>query len=89
MSDISNNTGNTAASTAAMANTVDVMDEDLKYMRDAAEQEIINRFTLAELKLDINNNNTLTKKADFGDLAFYMETLTGSFLSSYAEGDHI
>lgn len=89
MSDISNNTGNTAASTAAMANTVDVMDEDLKYMRDAAEQEIINRFTLAELKLDINNNNTLTKKADFGDLAYYMETLTDRFMSSYAEGDHI
>lgn len=89
MSDIKNNTGNTAASTAAMANTVDVMDEDLKYMRDAAEQEIINRFTLAELKLDVKNNNTLTKKADFGDMAFYMQTLTEEFVAAYAEGDHI
>ncbi len=36
---IHNNTGDTAGNTAAMADSMDVLDEDLKYMRDAAEQE--------------------------------------------------
>ena len=37
---IHNNTGDTAGNTAAMADSMDVLDEDLKYMRDAAEQDI-------------------------------------------------
>lgn len=83
------NTGNTAANTAAMANTMDVMDEELKYMRDAAEQEIINRFTLAELKVDMNNHNTLTKKTDFDDMGRALAIFTGEFLAAAAEGGHI
>lgn len=82
------NTGNTAANTAAMADAMDIIDEDLKYMRDAAEQEIINRFTLAELKLDISNNNTLTKKADFDDFGRMMNDTLAEFLASAAEGGH-
>ena len=35
---IAANTGNTAGNTAKMADSMDVLDEDLKYMRDAAEQ---------------------------------------------------
>lgn len=86
---INNNTGSTAANTAAIADSMDIMDEDLKYMRDAAEQEIINRFTLAELKVDVNNNNTLTKKADFEDLGAFMNTFTSGVLAAAAEGGHI
>ena len=87
--DIAGNTGKTAANTAAIADSMDIMDEDLKYMRDAAEQEIINRFTLAELKVDVNNNNTLTKKADFEDLGAFMNTFTSGVLAAAAEGGHI
>lgn len=87
--DISGNTGRTAANTAAMADTMDVMDEELKYMRDAAEQEIINRFTLADLKVEVNNSNTLTKKADFSDMGQALAVFTNDFLSAAAEGGHI
>lgn len=83
------NTGNTAGNTAAMANSMDVLDEDLKYMRDAAEQEVINRFTLAELKVDVKNNNTLTKKTDFDDMGRALSMFTSEFLASAAEGGHI
>lgn len=86
---IAGNTGNTAANTAAMADAMDVMDEDLKYMRDIAEQEIINRFTLSELKVDVNNNNTLTKKADFDDMGSFLSTFTSEFLAAAAEGGHV
>lgn len=83
------NTGNTAGNTAKMADSMDIMDEDLKYMRDAAEQEVINRFTLAELKVDVKNNNTLTKKTDFDDMGRALSMFTSEFLASAAEGGHI
>ena len=84
--DIIKNTGNTAASTAAMADSMDIVDEELKYMRDAAEQEIINRFTLAELKVDVNNNNTIKNITDFDELNRRLSDVTGEILASAAEG---
>ncbi len=83
---ISKNTGDTAASTAAMANTMDSMDEELKYMRDVAEQEIINRFTLADLKLDINNNNNIRNIADAESVTSMLNNSTSEALYSFAEG---
>ncbi len=83
---ISKNTGDTAASTAAMANTMDSMDEELKYMRDVAEQEIINRFTLADLKLDINNNNNIRNIADAESVTSMLNDTTSEALYSFAEG---
>lgn len=80
------NTGDTAMSTAAMADSMDVVDEELKYMRDAAEQEIINRFTLAELKVDVNNNNTIKNITDFDELNRRLSDVTGEILASAAEG---
>lgn len=89
MDGIYNNTGDTAGNTAAMKDAMDIMDEDLKYMRDAAEQEIINRFTLAELKVDVKNNNTLTKKTDFDDMGRALSAFTSEFMAAAAEGGHI
>ena len=86
---IHNNTGDTAGNTAAMADSMDVLDEALKYMRDAAEQEVINRFTLAELKVDVKNSNTLTKKTDFDDMGRALSMFTSEFLASAAEGGNI
>ena len=84
--EIINNTANTAANTAAMSDSMDAMDEELKYMRDAAEQEIINRFTLAELKVDVNNNNNIKNVTDFDELNRRLSNVTGEILSSAAEG---
>lgn len=89
MEGINNNTENTAGNTAAMANSMDMMDQDLKYMRDAAEQEIINRFTLAELKVDVNNNNTLKTQTDFNEVNRMLGQVTGEILAAAAEGGHI
>ena len=84
--DIATNTGNIAGNTAAMADSMDLLEEDLKYMRDAAEQEIINRFTLAELKVDVNNNNTLKTQTDFADVNRMLGDVTAEILAAAAEG---
>lgn len=83
---IAQSTGDTAMNTAAMADSMDIMDEELKYMRDAAEQEIINRFTLAELKVDVNNNNTIKNVADIDEMYRRLGDATNEILASAAEG---
>lgn len=83
---IAQSTGDTAMNTAAMADSMDIMDEELKYMRDAAEQEIINRFTLAELKVDVNNNNTIKNVADIDEMYRRLGDATSEILASAAEG---
>lgn len=50
---IYNNTGETAANTAASADSLDLNNEELEWMRDLAEQEAINRFTTTEIRVDM------------------------------------
>ncbi len=63
--------------------------EDLKYMRDLAEKEAINRFTTAEVKIDMSG---MTNKIDSSvDIDGFIAALTDGFSESLevaAEGVH-
>ena len=37
-------------------------------MRDLAEMEVINRFTTAEVKVEVQNNNTISSSMDLDDV---------------------
>lgn len=80
------NLGSIADDTSAIKDSVDITDEDLKYLRDIAEQEAINRFTTAEIKLDMTNNNNVSSNADLDGIVDGMTTKVLEALEAVREG---
>ncbi len=85
-SDTKNNIANTAANTGAMKDSMQVSEEDLKYMRDIAEQEVVNKFTTAEIKVDMTNHNNINSNLDLDGIVSYMEQKVYETMSVAAEG---
>jgi len=54
----------TAGNTAKMAKSMESSGEDLKYLRDIAEREAINRYTTAEINIDMKNENHINSEMD-------------------------
>ncbi|MDM9716054.1 tape measure protein, partial [Clostridioides difficile] len=52
LNDAAKGAKDTAGNTAKMAKTMDKSQEDLKYLRDIAEQEVINKYTGVNIKID-------------------------------------
>lgn len=64
-SDMAANVANIAGDTSSISDSLDVSEEDLKYLRDITEQEAINRFTTAEIKVDMSGmSNTVHNTND-------------------------
>lgn len=89
MAGLSADTASIADSTGSAASSLKETTEDLKYMRDLAEQEAINRFTTAEVKIDMTG---MTNRIDSDvDLDGVLTTFTTGFaeaLEIAAEGVH-
>lgn len=76
----------TAGNTAKMAKSMEASEEDLKYLRDAAEREIINRFTTAEVKVDMTNHNSINNDMDLDGIIDHFGEKLEETLVSVAEG---
>lgn len=89
LSGIGSGVDDIAGNTGAIADAMEISEEELKYMRDLAEQETINRFTTAKITIDQSGmQNTIKNKDDFGS---FMALLTDSFgeaVEMAAEGVH-
>jgi len=81
LDEISQNTGDTADS-------VDITEEDLKYLRDIAEQESVNRFTTAEIKIEQTNHNTISSGMDLDGVVSGLTDAVNEAVDSIAEGVH-
>ena len=79
---------NTAKNTKKSADSLDITNEDLQYLRDIAERDVINRFTTAEIKIDMKNNNNISSSTDLdGLISDLTDKVTGA-LNMAAEGVH-
>ncbi|HFL3608617.1 TPA: tape measure protein [Clostridioides difficile] len=76
----------TAGNTAKMAKTMDKSQEDLKYLRDIAEQETINRFTGVNIKIDMNNTNNINSEADVDGIVNVLTEKLNDAMVVSAEG---
>ncbi|ERM43582.1 tape measure domain protein [Clostridioides difficile P68] len=76
----------TAGNTAKMAKTMDKSQEDLKYLRDIAEQEVINRFTGVNIKIDMNNTNNINSEADVDGIVNVLTEKLNDAMVVSAEG---
>ncbi|MCI8484707.1 MAG: tape measure protein [Lachnospiraceae bacterium] len=70
------NLNDIAGNTGAMAESMSISQEDLKYLRDIAEQETVNRFTVAEISIDQSGMQNTIKNGD--DIDGFMAKLTNS-----------
>ena len=78
-----------AGNTGAIKNSLDITDEDLKYLRDIAEQEVINRFTTAEVKIDMSGmNNNISNGMDLDGVVSIMAEGVAEAIDTAAEGVH-
>lgn len=89
LSDIGSGVGDTADNTGKTADNTDTSTEDLKYLRDIAERETVNRFTTAEIKVDMGGiNNTVNKMQDLDGIGDYLAELLEETAQIAAEGVH-
>lgn len=58
----------TADNTKKAADGIKMMNEDLKYLRDIAEREAINRYTTAEINIDARSENHINNDTDIDGL---------------------
>ena len=89
MSSMMGDVGSIAGDTGSIADSLSVTDEELEYLRDIAERDAINRFTTAEVKIDMTG---MTNKIDSSaDIDGIITELTDGFteaLVTAAEGVH-
>lgn len=78
-----------ADDTGDIKSSLDISQEDLKYLRDIAEQETINRFTTAEIHIDMSGmSNTVNNGSDLdGFISELTDEVTEAMFIS-AEGVH-
>lgn len=76
----------TAGNTGAMKDSMDIAEEDLKYLMDLAERDIINRFTTAEIKVEMTNNNSINGDLDLDGVVSYLSDTLYEQMQVAAEG---
>lgn len=87
---IESNTAGGGGAAKEINDKLDVTNDTLKYLRDLAEQEAVNRFTTAEIKVDMGGvQNVVNSNMDLDGVIDYMVTGVKEAMESVAEGVHV
>lgn len=88
MKDAAGGARDTADNTKAMLDAMDIMDEDLKFFRDIAEQEVINKYTTASIDIKVENNNNISNGVDADGMIVHLIDQLGEAMDAGAEAVH-
>lgn len=89
LNEIGGGVGDIAGNTGAIADTLDVTEEDLKYLRDIAEQETVNRYTIAEITIEQTNHNNVSEKMDLDGIVDGLTDAVDEAVEIITEGVHV
>ncbi|NFG22696.1 tape measure protein [Clostridium botulinum] len=78
--------GDTAKNTGAMKDSLDITEEDLKYLRDFAEMEAINQYTTASIEVSVENNNNINSDLDLDGIVDMLTDKIEEGINMTAEG---
>lgn len=83
------NIADTADNTGSMSDSMDISSEELKYLHDIAERGVINRFTTAEIKVDMGGiTQNISSDMDLDGIIDYLSNGVNEAMEKAAEGVH-
>ena len=85
---MNSNIAGIADNTSNIKDSLDITQEDLKYMRDLAERDAINRFTTAEIKVEMNNSNQINSTMDLDGIVDHLSLRLREQMEIAAGGVH-
>lgn len=77
-----------AGNTKAIKDAMDIVDEDLKFYRDMAEQEVIKRYTTARVDIKVENQNNIASDVDADGMITHLIDQLGEAMDAGAEAVH-
>ena len=86
---MNNNVAAIAANTADTVDALQLSNEDLKMLSDIAERQEINKYTTAEIKVEMVNHNNISNEMDLDGVVNLLEAKVTEALVTSAEGVHI
>ena len=89
MGAVAQNTKDTADHAGKIKDAMDITDEDIKYLRDIAEQEAINKYTTAEVKIEMGGiHNNVSGDTDVDGMMRYINDSLIGGMQAGAEKVH-
>lgn len=88
VNEVPNNVQNISENTGKIKDSIDVSKEDLKFIRDIAGRDSINRFTTAKIDVKMTNNNNVRSNMDLDGISEHLRTRLEREMQVAAEGVH-
>lgn len=85
-SGVGDSIGNIDDNTGKIKDSLEVSEDELKYLRDIAEQEAINRFTTAEVTINQTNNNNVSSDTDLDGFINALDDAMGEAIDEVTNG---
>lgn len=87
LGDIGEYGAETAGNTSAIADSLEITEDNLVWLKDIAEREVIDRTVFRDIKVDLGGvNNTVNNMADLDGIGEYIADSIAEKMASSAEG---